>query len=394
MVENYDVVVVGGGINGAGVAQAAAAQGHSVLLLEQTALACGTSSRSSKLVHGGLRYLETAQYSLVRESLRERATLLRLAPGLVRLVPFYIPIYRSTRRRPIMVRAGLSLYALLGGLAAANRFRSVPRREWDTLDGLDTDGLRAVFCYHDGQTDDAALTRAVMNSAQSLGAGLALPARFVNAQLRSDGCSVEFLDNGRPRICNATVLVNAAGPWVNRVLDRVTPAPARRDIDLIRGTHVLVKGALAHGIYYLEKPEDGRAVFAMPRAGAILLGTTEAVFEGDPAAVEPAAAEQKYLLETLARYFPAFRGSAGPVVLSAFAGLRVLLKGPGRAFDRPRDTVLAVDRPVRPRLLTIYGGKLTTFRATAAKVMQRLSASLPQRRPRADTSILRLIPAD
>lgn len=394
MTESYDVVIVGGGIHGAGVAQAAAARGYSVLLLEQTALASGTSSRSSKLIHGGLRYLETSQFPLVRESLRERSTLLRLAPELVRLVPFYIPIYRSTRRRPLIVRAGLSLYAMLGGLAAANRFHAVPRREWDRLDGLETRDLQAIFCYYDGQTDDAALTRAVVKSAQTLGAGLAMPGRFTNAQLRPGGCTVEFLENGRPRICDAVVVVNAAGPWVNRILERVTPTSPRREIDLIRGTHILVDARLERGIYYLEKPEDGRAVFAMPREGATLIGTTEAVYEGDPAAVEPFAAEQKYLIEILAHYFPAFRGSGNPTVRSAFAGLRVLLKGHGRAFDRPRDTVLAVDQPDRPRLLTIYGGKLTTYRATAEKVMRRLAPSLPQRKPRADTRELRIAPAD
>jgi glycerol-3-phosphate dehydrogenase len=391
MADSYDVVVVGGGINGAGVAQATAARGHSVLLLEQSSLAHGTSSRSSKLIHGGLRYLETAQFGLVRESLRERALLLRLAPELVKLVPFHVPVYRNTLRRPLQVRAGLSLYALLGGLKPENFFSSVPRREWDGLDGIDTRNLQAVFRYHDGQTDDAALTRAVARSAQSIGAELALPGRFEFGTLDADGCSVDFLDRGRPRTCRARVLVNAAGPWVNRVVERVMPAPPRVEIDLVRGTHITVRGGLRHGIYYLETPGDRRAVFAMPRAGAMLVGTTEAIYDGDPEAVQPPPAEQEYLKNVLKHYFPAFRAT-NPEVLSAYAGLRVLPRRDGRAFDRPRETILAVDRPERPRCLSIYGGKLTTWRATAAKVLERIAASLPERRAAADTRKLALTP--
>jgi glycerol-3-phosphate dehydrogenase len=187
------------------------------------------------------------------------------------------------------------------------------------------------------------------------------------------------------------VLVNAAGPWVNRVAERVQPAPPRQDIDLVRGTHILVRGALERGIYYLETPRDGRAVFAMPRQGAMLVGTTEAVYDGDPEAVAPPSAEQDYLLDVLRHYFPALRDTA-PGVISACAGLRVLPRGAGRAFDRPRETIFTVDRTERPRVLSIYGGKLTTWRATAAKVMQRIATSLPVQRPVADTAKLALAP--
>ena len=143
--EHYDVVIIGAGIHGAGVAQAAAAHGHSVLLLEQHAPAFGTSSRSSKLIHGGLRYLESGQLALVRECLRERELLSRLAPDLVRLVPFYIPVYRHTTRRPWQIRGGLSMYALLGGLGEHVRFTRVPRDQWTELDGLATRELQAAL---------------------------------------------------------------------------------------------------------------------------------------------------------------------------------------------------------------------------------------------------------
>src|ERR1700704_4427634 len=185
--KQYDVVIVGGGIHGAGVLQAAAAAGHSALLIERQALASGPWSRSSKLIHGGLRYLESGQFALVRESLRERAIHLRIAAELVELKPFFIPVYRETRRRPWQLKLGLWVYALLGGFNAGTRFGTVPRHEWAALDGLDTQGLAAVIRYHDAQTDDAELTRAVVRSAQEYGGELAMPANFRDAALRDDG---------------------------------------------------------------------------------------------------------------------------------------------------------------------------------------------------------------
>src|SRR5258706_14789031 len=195
-IKQYDVVVVGGGIHGAGVLQAAAAAGHSALLIERVGLASGTSSRSSKLIHGGLRYLESGQFALVRESLRERAIHLRIAAELVELKPFFIPVYRDTRRRPWQLKLGLGMYALLGGFDAGTRFGTIPKRDWSTLDGLDTHNLDAVIRYQDAQTDDAQLTRAVVRSAQSLGGELAMPANFSEAALTDEGVDVAYDQNG------------------------------------------------------------------------------------------------------------------------------------------------------------------------------------------------------
>ncbi|MDE2089910.1 MAG: FAD-dependent oxidoreductase [Gammaproteobacteria bacterium] len=393
MSERYDLIIVGAGIHGAGVAQAAAARGYSVLVLERHGLAHGTSSRSSKLIHGGLRYLETAQLGLVYECLRERARLLRLAPALVRLRQFHFPVYRHTQRRPWQLRLGLSVYALLGGLTRANRFNTVPRRLWDTLDGLETRDLQAVFRYQDAQTDDAALTRAVMHSALALGAELRMPATFLGADLEAREVTVHYACAGETRSCSSRVLVNAAGPWVNAVLDKVRPAPSVLDIDLVQGAHILVPGTLTQGIYYLEAPRDRRAVFVMPWRGDTLVGTTETSYRGDPDAVHALEEEKAYLLETLGRYFPAYASQPGRSILTAYAGLRVLPAGGGTPFTRSRETVLHADYPARPRILSIYGGKLTAYRATAGKVMDRLAHSLPRRTPVADTRVLELKPA-
>jgi glycerol-3-phosphate dehydrogenase len=393
MGKRYDVVVVGGGINGVGVAQSAAAAGHSVLLLEKTALAAGTSSRSSKLIHGGLRYLESYEFSLVHESLDERALLLRNAPGLVQLRPFYIPVFSKTRRRPYLVRAGLTLYAVLGRLRKQVLFRKVPRSRWGELDGLTTEGLDAVYQYYDAQTDDAALTAAVMSSASSLGAELAMPAELVRAELKSDGCVVHYAYDGHEDTCEARVLVNAAGPWVNRVAERIDPMPRCREIELVQGSHIIVNGTVEQGLYYVEVPRDGRAVFTMPWKGKTLVGTTETRFRGDPDKVEPLRAEKNYLLRVLHRHFPRYRDQC--TVQDAFAGLRVLPSGPGHAFHRTREVILLSDRTDRrdpPRVLSIYGGKLTSYRSAAAKVIRRIEAALPNRRPVADTRRLRLSP--
>lgn len=390
--KHYDVVVIGGGIHGTGAAQAAAAYGFSVLLLEQSALASGTSSRSSKLIHGGLRYLEGMQFSLVRECLRERALLLKNAPSLVRLLPFYIPVYKDTRRRPWLIRCGLTLYSLLGGIGKANLFRQLKNEEWNRLDGLDTIGLEAVFRYYDAQTDDAALTRAVMHSAISLGAELETQAQFTNGLLHQNGVTVQYKKGGQTVTVEAGTVVNAAGPWANRVLQQITPQQRPREIDLVQGTHIVIEGRLERGIYYLEAPGDRRAVFAMPWQGKILVGTTETMFDGDPATATPLEQEARYLLDTIATYFPAYRNTASNPVYSAFAGLRVLARGDDNGtFSRPRETIFHTDRDAKPRLLTIYGGKLTAYRATADKCINMLRPSLPIRDPIANTRHLQLV---
>lgn len=384
--DEYDIVVIGAGIHGAGVAQAGAAAGYSVLALEQTGIAVGTSSRSSKLIHGGLRYLESAQFALVRESLRERAILLKIAPHLVRLVPFFIPVYRETSRSPWKIRAGLSLYALLGGMGADNRFRSLRRRDWENPDGLKTQNLKAVFQYFDGQTDDAALTRAVLHSARELGAAFLCPARFTGAKRNKAGYRVEYEYRGERIHCHARALVNAAGPWVAEVSGLIEPPAETQPIELAQGAHLLADGELTAGIYYLEAPQDGRAVFAMPWHGRTLIGTTERTYEGRPEEVHMLASEETYLRQVFQHYFPTRELN----ITGRFAGLRVLPAGAGNLFSRPRETVFVTDSGQPVRQVSLYGGKLTGYRATAEKTIEKLRAALPQRQTRANTATLRL----
>jgi len=384
----FDMLIVGAGIHGAGLAQAAAAHGYRVMVLEQQAIAAGTSSRSSKLIHGALRYLEQFDLGLVRECLRERELLLKLAPSLVKLTPFNIPVYTHTRRQPWEVRAGLSLYALLGGLKAHARFSAVSRKHWDSLQGLSQAGLQAVFKYWDAQTDDAALTRAVMVSAQKLGARMHMPARFEHATIHSDACEVTFNEHGTSRTVLARVLVNAAGPWVDKVAALITPKMPRPDIELIQGAHIILDTRIVKSIFYVEAPQDGRAVFIMPwHEHTTLVGTTETPFTGvEPAQVSPLPQEQEYLMAVVYHYFPHAQTS----ILSSFAGIRVLPTRKAGAFQRSREIVFVTDRPRFPRVLGIYGGKLTSYRADAQQALIHIIDSLPKCRPIADTRSLTL----
>ena len=382
----FDVVVVGGGIHGVGVAQAAAAAAYRVLLLERGELAAGTSSRSSKLIHGGLRYLETWQLSLVRESLREREWLLRAAPDLVRRQAFFIPVYRETSRRDWYLRSGLSLYALLAGLHRYTGFHRLPRRQWTQLDGLCTTRLQSVLQYWDAQTDDAALTRAVMRSAESLGATLCCAAEFCSAEITAQGCRSHFRLGQQDHEVTSLAVVNAAGPWAREVAARITPRPPVASVELVQGSHLELPGRIERGCYYLEAPQDRRAVFVMPWHDRTLVGTTEVCFPQVPDQIEPTRQEVDYLLDAFRHYFPGRPRD----VLQQWAGLRVLPADRGAASRRSRETQLPTDNPDRPRVLSIFGGKLTSYRATAQKVMRKLARTLPVRTPVADPRELKL----
>lgn len=390
MTSHYAVAVVGGGIQGVGVAQAVAAAGYSVVLLEQTQLASGTSSRSSKLIHGGLRYLESAQFGLVRKALQERALLLKLAPELVRLTDFYIPIYRRTTRRPWQIRSGLTLYALLGNLTRDARFKTIRREAWLALDGIVQNELQAVFCYQDACTDDAALTRAVMQSACELGAELKCPAQvteITQATKAEAGFLLGYQMGEQQHELTCQVLINAAGPWVNQVQQLVQPTIEQLTVDLVQGSHLILDRPAPKGIYYVEAPQDQRAVFIMPWRERTMIGTTESHYEGDPARVKVLPEEQDYLMAVYQHYFPQQPAN----MIDGFAGLRVLPDTGHHYFHRPRDTILHQDKNC-PGLITLYGGKLTGYRATAQEVMALMPPYLPAVKAKADTAKLPLKP--
>ncbi|WP_066966817.1 glycerol-3-phosphate dehydrogenase/oxidase [Microbulbifer sp. Q7] len=368
----YDVLVVGAGIQGAGVAEALTAAGHRVAILEQESVAYGTSSRSSKLIHGGLRYLESGQFSLVYECLKERRWLLANKPDLVHMVPFLIPVYRHSRRPSWKIRLGLSFYALLSGLFSSYaRFRSISTQDYDALCGLNSDDLLAVYRYYDAQTDDAALTREVIQTAVRGGAELLCPASLVGAEVTDKFVRVDYFHNGQLNTLHCRALVNCSGPWIEETNSKCAPSAKLPPLELVAGTHIQVPLKLANKIFYVEA-EDGRAVFVMPWQGETLIGTTERPYHGDPAEVAPTLEEKAYLLRTLKQYFPETRPLQLSDLSDSWAGLRVLPHASDNPFSRSRETMICTDNPKCPRIVAVAGGKLTSYRATARSVVKKL----------------------
>jgi len=394
MTKHYDICVIGGGIQGVGVAQAAAAAGYSVVLLEKSGLASATSSRSSKLIHGGLRYLESGQFHLVAESLYERELLLKNAPELVKRVPFYIPVYKHTTRKSWQVFIGLALYALLGRLKATACFRRIPEKDWPKLNGLSDKNLKSVYQYTDAQTDDVKLTRAVMHSACELGAELICPAKFVNARYESKKYTVTYEKDNQAVQLSSSVLINAGGPWVNELQKNISPSVVKSSvketpIELVQGAHLVIKQPAPKGVYYVESPSDRRAVFIMPWYEHTLVGTTETHYEGDPDKITPTEHEIDYLRNIVHYYFPHYDTE----ILHSFAGARVLPKGDESMFNRPRDTVYFTDLQL-PGYIALMGGKLTGYRATAEKTMEKVKTYLPEKTAVADTREIKLVAID
>ena len=387
-----DVLIIGGGIHGAGCAQALASRGYSTILIESGQIGHGTSSRSSKLIHGGLRYIETGQFSLVRKSLRERATLEKIAPDLIHSRQFLLPIYRHNRLKRWQLILALCIYSLLGGLGKNTRFKRLSKTEQNHLTGLKKDDLIAVYQYWDAQTNDLALTRAVIHSAKQYGCQVFEQTTFIKAsQLTNKTVHVEARQSQQAINIDCQLLINAAGPWVENVQAQIDFARPGPDIDLVQGTHLEYDQAISDDIFYLESPDDHRPVFIMPWQGGTLIGTTEVQHQDNPASSQPTESEIHYLKNVLFHYFPTYQGQ----FIQAWSGLRVLPKQPHKTRVRrfakqARETVLHVDNSYSPQVISIFGGKLTAYRATAKSVADLAAKRLGRAKNLADTSIIPL----
>ncbi|TCI05196.1 glycerol-3-phosphate dehydrogenase/oxidase [Corallincola luteus] len=391
MATDYDVVVIGAGINGVGVAEALAAAGYKTLVVEKSGVGTQTSSRSSKLIHGGLRYLESGQFGLVRKALKARATLLHLAPELVKPTPFVIPVYPHSQRQAGTLRLGLGLYALLSGFDPLGRFQQLAIPDL-AKDGLNCDGVSHALQYWDASTDDQVLTVAVMESALRCGAELLCPATLTALQQVDGGyridCDLLSADKVvQQQSLTCAAVVNCAGPWVNEVISLVTPNSKQVSVEWVQGAHIILDHPAPSQVYYLESPTDHRVVFVMPWQGQTMVGTTETVFQTLPEEIRPTAQEICYLEMLYRHYFPNNQAKT----VASFAGLRVLPKLDSDAFSRPRDTLLFTD-PQHPDLLSVYGGKLTTYRDTASRVLNWSCRRLGARESVADYPSLPLYP--
>ncbi|MCF1428769.1 MAG: FAD-dependent oxidoreductase [Shewanella sp.] len=388
---NTEVLVVGGGVVGAGIAQAVAAAGYQVTLWERATLGGATSANSSKLIHGGLRYLESGQISLVKSCLAQRKALLKLAPDLVQAVPFYIPIYEDSRRGAMTIAAGLSLYAMLAKLEPHGRFQLLPKSQWTTLEGLSQQGLKHVFQYWDAKTNDSKLTRAVAASARALGAdireGVNCDAIYQGARV----CQVTGHDcSGNTLEYRASLIINACGPWVNQLLERVTPRLVGLPIDWVQGSHLLLDIPPPIGVLYLESHLDERVVFVIPWEGKTLLGTTETLLTSTPEAPTITPQEEDYLLAIYCHYFNDWQAEElRRSIVQRFCGVRVLPKTMGSAFGRSRETIVH-SQSSHPGIISVYGGKLTEYRVTAEQVLTQIRQRLGEREPIAEIARLSL----
>jgi len=387
----FDLVVIGGGINGAATAREAVLRGLKVALVEAQDFASGTSSRSSKLIHGGLRYLEQFDFKLVHESRRERRLLLNLAPHLARPLPFLLPIYHGDPYYPLKIRLGLTVYDLMGNLGRADRHRMLtPQEALRRVPALRPEGLRAAAIYHDSETDDARLTLENVLDGAAHGAVVA-NYTAIRALALSPGSSrrggavitaeAEDCLTGRRYEISSRFWVNATGPWVDRVRALVPGFDGTKTIRLTKGTHVILPPLTQGHALFAAILADQRVFLMLPWHGYSLLGTTDTDFDGDPASVQPDPRDTDYLLGALNRVLR--QPLEASQVLGSFTGLRALVYEPGRSPSATTREYRFHEDPWARNFLSICGGKLTTARALGeklvARVVARLEASPPDR---------------
>ena len=383
---DYDLAIIGGGINGAGIARDAAGRGLRVLLVEQHDLASGTSSASTKLIHGGLRYLEHGAVRLVREALIERERLLRIAPHIIRPLRFVLPAYPGPRSA-LMLRLGLFLYDRLGGREILPATRTLDLTTHETGHPLKR-RYRTGFEYSDCWVDDARLV--VLNALDAAERGAVVRTRTrVTRVEREDKWRLILNAEGRREVATARVLINAAGPWVGIVAETVLRMPGPAPVRLVKGSHIVTRRLFDHDRGYIFQNADKRVVFALPFAEDFtLIGTTDEDFAGSLDAAAPSADEVLYLCAAASEYF---REPVGPEhVVHAFAGVRSLHDdGAGKPEDVTRDYHLTLDERFREApLLTVYGGKITTYRRLAEAALGQLAHFFQGRAPWTGTAPL------
>ncbi len=374
--DTYDVVVVGGGINGAGIARDAAGRGLRVLLCEQGDLANYTSSASTKLVHGGLRYLEYYEFRLVQKALAEREVLMGIAPHIIWPLRFVMPHVKELRPA-WMIRLGLFLYDHLGGrkklpgskgLNLRNHYAGAPLK----------DSLKKGFMYSDCWVQDSRLVVLNCMDVEARG-GTVLPrTRCTGAERGSDGWQVELTDtrSNTTQTVNARSVVNAAGPWVAKFLGEAMEREDSKDVHLVKGSHIVVPAMFDHEASYLFQNTDGRVIFAIPyEQDFTLIGTTDVAYEGNPAEATASDEEISYLCDAVNRYF---KQSIAPAdVVWTYSGVRALYDESEEANVSAvsRDYSLDLDQSAAP-LLSVFGGKITTYRTLARQAVDRIAPLL------------------
>lgn len=374
----YDIAIVGGGINGCGIARDAAGRGLSVFLCEQNDLAGGTSSASTKLIHGGLRYLEYYEFRLVREGLHEREVLLNAAPHIIWPLRFILPHHKGLRPA-WLIRLGLFLYDHIGGRKLLPGTTSVNLKT-DSAGKALKENYSKGFEYSDCWVMDSRLVVLNAMDAAAKGAEIRTRSPLLSATRTGTKWLLQVLDKpGNKRLqIEAKVLVNASGPWLDELQTHISHSGTKEHIRMVQGSHIIVKKLFDHQRAYIFQNADGRIIFAIPYEGEFtLIGTTDCDFHGDPDKVSISPEETDYLCRAASEYF--IREITADDVISSFSGIRPLFDdGKSEAKAATRDYVLKLDTgAAEAPLLTLYGGKITTYRKLAESVLTKLRPFLP-----------------
>lgn len=377
----FDVFVIGGGVNGTGIARDAVGRGHSVMLAEMHDLASGTSSAATKLVHGGLRYLEHYEFRLVHESLAEREVLWASAPHIIWPLRFVLP-YEKNLRPAWLLRLGLFVYDHLGGrkLLPGTRTLDLTR---DPAGRPLKPGHKVAFEYSDGWVDDARLVALNARDAAERGARVVTRTKVTSARRDGGLWRIEMAGPAGTETVSARLLVNAGGPWVDTVIRETVGRNEAHHVRLVKGSHIVVNKLFDHDRCYFFQNADGRIFFAIPYEGDYtLIGTTDMDFEGDPAAVKISDEETDYLCAAASEYFikPVTRAD----IVWTYSGVRPLFDdGASAAQEATRDYVLKTEGEAgEAPLINIFGGKLTTHRRLSEQVVDRIDGLLGRKGPR------------
>ena len=366
----FDIFIIGGGINGAGIARDASGRGLKVYLAEKGKVGSATSSWSSKLIHGGLRYLENYEFKLVAESLREREVITQIAPAITKPLPFVIPHTKKLRSK-LLIRLGLFLYDNLGGKTKIPKSSKVifAKQYQNILQSKFTEGFR----YYDVQVDDKKLVEMNIDDAKKMGAIIAEDTKVINANRIDNYWEITLNNNEKIK---SKILINAAGPWINEIVNNVLKINAKKSIRLVRGSHIITKKLYDEEVAFTLQNEDNRIVFVIPYKGEYsLIGTTE-VDVDTPDNPSISNEEKIYLINTINNHF--IKQISQEDIVETYSGIRPLIEDFKDATKVTRDYIfdLNEDESKAP-LLNIYGGKLTTYRKLAENVLLALNKYIP-----------------
>jgi len=369
----FDIFIIGGGINGAGIARDAAGRGIKVFLADKGKVGSATSSWSSKLIHGGLRYLENYEFKLVRESLKEREVITNIAPNITKPLPFIIPHTKKLRSK-LLIRLGLFLYDNLGGKTKIPKSSKIDFNK--KYSNILQSQFSVGFQYYDVQVDDKKLVEMNIEDAKKMGAHIVENRKVINAKITKEGWEIT-LDNDE--VIKSKILINAAGPWINEIVNNVIKMNTNKRIRLVRGSHIITKKLYDEEVAFTLQNDDNRIVFVTPyKNDYSLIGTTE-VDVDTPDNPSISNEEKIYLINSINNHFVK-QISPGDIV-DTYSGIRPLIEEYKEASKVTRDYIFDLNiQNTNFPLLNVYGGKLTTYRKLSEKVLEKLDPYLPIRK--------------